>query len=203
MPDADSVFVSFSETTASLRSKLGPKDKQNQQLLSQIDESVTYLREMVASGELRPVPEQYLKSLALDADLLAELAVQPRPQSDDQRKNFRERLETAADDLAIKVSHLRNPRKGPAMVEVTVRARMNGQEANDYEVWFVPKGWANKDAIFKRFDRLTNQYNPPRMFLAPGNYFLWLKKSPAKTERQPLTVGGDGSSKREVELQIH
>lgn len=205
----ESVFTSFRQSVGKLSKKAGPRatklseeEKQKRENLNQINQDVAFLQEQVASGELTPVPEQYLKSLALDADLLAELAARPKPESTTQRQAMTEGVQAVAADLAIKVSHLKSRKKGPTLVEVTVRAKGNGQDANDYEVWYVPKGWANKDAVFKRFDRLTNQDRPPRMFLPPGNYFVWLKKEPSKTPRQPLTVGGDGHAKREVELLI-
>jgi len=201
-PTPESIFSSFRRSIGNINLKLRSSDKQDRQYLSQIDQSVSFLQEKVAAGEFKPVPDQYLNSLQLDADLLAEFAAEPKPSSEDKRQALTGGLETVASDLAIKVSHLKSPRKGPALVEVTVRARMNGVDVNDYEIWYVPKGWANKETVFKRFDKLTNQYSPPRMFLAPGNYFMWLKKAPGKTERQPVTLGGDGNSKREIELPI-
>jgi hypothetical protein len=195
----DAVFASFHQSLAKLRPKLTARDRQT---LTQIDQDILFLKEKIDSGDLTPLPEKYLESLELNASLLREFAAKPKPRSEDERRLVRDGLEVVASDLAIKVSHLRSPKKGPTLVEVTVRAKANGQDANDYEVWYVPKGWANKDAVFKRFDKLTNQDRPPRMFLPPGNYFVWLKKEPSKTPRQPLTVGGDGYAKREVELLI-
>ena len=201
-PTVETVFASISRSTATLRNKLKTSDKENVELVDKIDSSVAYLRVEVTTDRMGIVPETYLKSIALDADLLKDVANRKEPISMPERASLTEGLQVVSDDLAVKVAHIRQPMRSPALVEVTVRARTSGKEVDDCEVWFVPKGWFSNKDFHKRFDRPTNQSMPPKMSLPPGNYFIWLSKPPITTERQPMTIGGDGIAKRNIELLI-
>lgn len=197
---SEMVFSSLKQSISTLKVKVNKIDTTNLRLIDQVDQSVIFLQDEVVSGQMGPGPETYLKSLALDADLLKNLASRREAISIAERASLTEGLQVVTDDLEIKVGHLKTPTKGPTLVELTVRARSSGKEVDDCEVWYVQKGWFGYPDVYKRFDRPTNQSKPPKMFLPPGNYFIWLSKPPIKTERQPLTVGGDGSSRREIEL---
>jgi len=121
-------------------------------------------------------------------------------------------LRDVAQDLAIKTtlelkgfqndgecegcSPLSYPRQ---LIEVTVRAKQAGREVSDYEVWYVAKGWANVPDAFNRFDNLSS---PSTKSLAPGNYFLWLRKGEEKTERQPFKFGDDRQYNRNIDLVV-
>jgi hypothetical protein len=199
---SDSIFASFAGSIANLRSRLPPNFSEAYNQVHPIDRSVSFLQQQINSHDLYPVPDQYLKSLALDADMLKTVADRNRPASSAERSSLLEVLQLIASDLAIKVAHLEHHNKGPALVEVTVRARTGGSEADDYEVWYVPKGWSNYSNAYKKFDQLTNHSLPPKMFLAPGNYVIWLSRPPSKTEPRPVTIGGDGRARRDIELLI-
>jgi len=199
---SDSIFASFAGSIARLRSRLPPNFSEAFHQVNQIDQSVRFLQQQIKSGDLVPVPDQYLKSLALDAEMLRTVANSNKTKSSAEKTSLLEALQLIASDLAIKVAHLEHHNKGPALVEVTVRARTGGGEADDYEVWYVPKGWSNYSNAYKKFDQLTNTSLPPKMFLAPGNYVIWLSRPPVRTAPKPVTIGGDGRARREIELLV-
>ena len=105
-------------------------------------------------------------------------------------------------DLAIKVSGPRGGGEVARVVEVSVRAKKGDQEVGAYEVWYVPRGWIDTPSAFRRFDRLTNPAKPPSMNLSPGNYFIWLNKEQLGTKPQPVSLGLDRETKREIELVV-
>jgi hypothetical protein len=199
-----SVFESFRSSLSRLRDKLGTGDVKATEWLNKIDSSVAFLKGFTASNSNKEMPEEYLKSLKLNADLLKTLAEKrysPDPKFD--RTELYQGLEDVASDLEIKVATIKRSRGDAVkLIEVIVRAKKGEQEVGGFEVWYVPRGWANNPGQYRRFDSLSNPNNPPSMNLAPGNYLMWLNKGKDATERQPVRIGGDGRVKREFDLVV-
>ena len=199
-----SVFDSFHSSLSRLRDKLGTDDLKATGLLDKIGSSVTFLQGFTASSSNKEMPDEYLKSLKLDADLLKTLAgrkYSPNPKLD--RTELHQRLEDVASDLEIKVNTIKRGRGGAVkLIEVIVHAKKGEQEVGGFEVWYVPRGWDNNPGQYSRFDRVSNPANPPAMNLAPGNYLMWLSKGKDATPRQLVRIGGDGKLKREVDLVV-
>jgi hypothetical protein len=199
-----SVFESFHSSLSRLRDELGTGEVKATELLDKIGGSVAFLQGLTASSSNKEMPGEYLKSLTLDADLLKTLAEKrysPDPKFD--RTELYQRLEDVASDLEIKVATVKRGRGDEVkLIEVIVRAKKGEQEVGGFEVWYVPRGWANNPGQYRRFDSLSNPTNPPSMNLAPGNYLMWLSKGKDATQRQPVRIGGDGRVKREFDLVV-
>ena len=140
--------------------------------------------------------------LGCPAELLKQQANQKSKNPAEWKKLY-EALQEVDSDLTVKAKHIKGGRGGGAtLVQVLVRSKKDAQDVAGYEVWYVPKGWAADSSTFKRFDGLTDASNPPQMNLAPGNYFLWLSKGQPIPGRQPISLGGDGKTKREIDLVV-
>lgn len=199
-----SVFESFHSSLSRLRDRLGTGDDKATGWLNKIESSVAFLQGLTTSSSGKEMPEEYLKSIKLDADLLKTLAekrLSLDPKFD--RTELYQGLEDVASDLEIKVATIKRSRGDAVkLIEVFVRAKKGEQEVGGFEVWYVPRGWANNPGQYRRFDSLSNPSNPPSMNLAPGNYLMWLSKGKDATQRQPVRIGGDGRTKREFDLVV-
>jgi len=170
------------------------------QSLKSISDNVKFLKSIINSG--KPIPKEYLESVALDAELLKKLSGQ-RSKSKREKSRLYDGLKEVESDLAIKVGHVKKGRgDGVKLVQVFVHAKKGDQDVGAYQVWYVPKGWTNDSTKFNPFDRLTSPSNPTSMNLAPGNYFIWLSKGQPVTSRQPVSIGGDGKAIREIDLVV-
>jgi len=169
----------------------------------------------------RGISGEYLSSLALNAVALGRVAGRSDASSGVWELQYASELKIeneaaaisilrdVASDLDIKAKQVapREPWRvrsakadDPAsLIKVTVRAKRAGLEVKDYEVWYVAKGWANVAAAAQRFDNLSS---PSTKSLAPGNYFLWLRKGEEKTERQPFRFGGDSQYSRDIDMVV-
>jgi hypothetical protein len=197
-----SFYHSLNEITENLGNKSGSLggEANIHQLLNKITGNVKFLESMMTSD--KPIPKEYLESLALDLELLKKYAAQ-KPKNRAEQEMLYEGLQEVDSDLTVKANHIKGGRGGGAsLVQVLVRSKKDAQDVAGYEVWYVPKGWAADSLAFKRFDRLTDASNPPEMNLAPGNYFLWLSKGQPLPGRQPISLGGDGKAKREIDLTV-
>jgi hypothetical protein len=199
-----SVFESFRSSLSSLRDQLGAGDAAATERLDKIGSSVAFLQGLAASSQNKELPEEYLESLKLDADLLETLAGKRYPPgTKSARSELHRGLEEVASDLEIKVATVKRSRGDVVkLIEVIVRAKKGEQEVGGFEVWYVPRGWANNPGQYRRFDGLSNPNSPPSMNLAPGNYLIWLSKGKDATQRQPVRIGGDGRVKRELDLVV-
>jgi hypothetical protein len=181
-------------------------------MLNELQGNIAILRGALTGSDKPAIPDDYLSSLTLDVVALGRLADQGAESNDMLTLKFASKLKIendaaafsilrdVADDVAIKTAQLKDTRdKAPQLVQVTVRAKQEGREINDYEVWYVAKGWASVADAFNRFDNLSS---PSTKFLAPGNYFLWLRKGKEATERQPFKIGGDRVFDRNIDLVV-
>ncbi len=196
------VFDSFHSSLNELKQRYIEKSEIESNIansLGSIADNVKFLEAVMSLG--KPVPKEYLESLALDAELLKRFARQ-EAESASELKALYEGLKEVELDLAIKVTGPRSGGEVTRVVQVVVQARKDEQYLDAYEVWYVPRGWAKEATRFKPFDRLTNSKNPTSMNLAPGNYFIWLKKGQPIGDRRPVSVGENGENKTELELPV-
>jgi hypothetical protein len=103
-----------------------------------------------------------------------------------------------ASDLEIKAAYIHSSR-GTALrlVQVVVHTVKDSKELGGYEVWYVPKGWADDPGAFRRFGRLSS---PTYTDLAPGNYLMWVQKGEVSAAKQTFSVGKQGKSRDELDL---
>lgn len=199
------VVSSFHSAVDSLTSRFGNNpastgiQRDIAQSLDNITDQVRFLELVIESG--KPIPKEYLESVALDAELLKRLARQ-ESKSEAERKRLYEGLKELESDLTIKLRGERSGSDVARLVQVFVHSKKGTKEVGEYEVWYVPKGWGSERSVFKRFDRLTDPWNPPSMNLAPGNYYIWLSKGQPVTDRLPVSIGAYGEAKREIDLAV-
>ena len=198
------LFDSFHISLGDLTRRFGNKSEkgingQIGDLLDNIASNVKFL-EAVMSLE-RPIPQEYLEGVNLDAELLKKLATQ-KSKTVRELESLYEGLKEVDSDLALKVTGPRSGGDVARVVDVLVHAKKGAQDVGAYQVWYVTKGWANDASHFKPFDRLTDPSNPSSMKLAPGNYFIWLSKGKPVTDRQPASIGVNGEVKREIEVPV-
>ena len=197
------VFDSFHRSLGDLTKRFSNKSRQGidariSESLDNISENVKFLEAVVNLG--KPIPPEYLEGISLDAELLKKLAAQ-KSKSGPQRKNIYDGLKEVEADLTLKVTGPRSGGDVARVVEVVVRAKRGNQDVGAYQVWYVTKGWAKDTTKFKPFDRLTDPANPSSMKLAPGNYFIWLGKNRV-TDPQPVSLGANGETRREIEVPL-
>jgi hypothetical protein len=167
--------------------------------LDSIESGVSLLEEIVRSQPNVRIPQEYTASLQLDAQLLANLTGLLTPDSA-SRSSVYAGLADVALDIDIKVTYARSAlTAGLRLVQVVVHTTRVDKEVGGYQVWYVPKGWADVKDQAKPFDRLSS---PTYMDLPPGNYLIWTLKGETKSTRQPISLGDDGRSRREIDLPI-
>ena len=199
------VFASFKSSLDQLRQRFSDKSeddlsRQIAALLLHIGNNVDFLQQVIALK--KPVPGPYMESLILDAELMNQIARQ-KAGTVAEIQEVRDRLREVDSDLTLKVTTPRgstDAKDVTRVVEVFVRA--GNENASDYEVWYVLKGWAGDQSKFKIFDRPTNPSKTTSMKLAPGNYFIWLRKGNLSTPRQPTEVGINGESKKDIVVNL-
>jgi hypothetical protein len=165
--------------------------------LNAIQRNSSFLREISRQVQQSPIPEEYARSLAMDAELLSRIANESPGTATLRAKAILVTREVAG-DLSIKAEFVRSARSpGLRSVQVLIRTKNDKGEIGGYEVWYVPRGWADEESAWSRFYRLSS---PTWMDLAPGNYIFWLQKADVRTKKTPVSVGVDGKSKIEIDL---
>lgn len=196
--EAERIFDSMHASVLALQSKHGNKDKTLAATLREISEQIRHLQRTANARPDIPRPQIYLESLNSIADLLKSLV-------DNQvtDKQLKKTINEVASDLAMKVAFTKGSRGDSfQLVEILVHTlKSSRDEVSGYEIWYVPKGWADYPGTekHKRFHRLSS---PSVMKLAPGNYLIWAVKEGPASERIPVTLGGDGASKNRVQLSV-
>jgi hypothetical protein len=134
-------------------------------------------------------PQAYYAGLAGDDDLLKNLLDKKPPKVQMQKV-----LQAVADDLRIKAAHcVKSPEGWAALIKVVVITRKGGKVVPEYEVWFVPLGWADVVERWQRFPKLSSPTENP---LAPGVYMM--RASNGASVR--IEIGGDGKNQHEIDL---
>lgn len=196
-------FDSFNRSLADLTKKFGNKSRVGIEAriarsLDSITENVKFLEAVMKLGN--KMPPEYLEGVSLDAELLKELASR-KPKNAVHLNSLYDGLNEVDSDLTLKVTGPRSGGEVARVVEVLVRAKRGNQDVGGYQVWYVTKGWAKDGTKSRPFDRVTDPSNPSSMKLAPGNYLIWLGKDPV-TDRQPVSIGANGESRREIEVPV-
>jgi hypothetical protein len=200
-----SVFESLRHSTSLLKEttpRLGFQGVEAETVrgwLNSIDSNVSFLEGIAREQPNMQIPKDYTASLNLDSRLLNSITVLSSKHPQDNKRVY-EALGDVASDLQIKVAYARSA-LGAAfrLVQVLVHTRKGDQEIGGYQVWYVAKGWADVQDEAKPFDRLSS---PTYMDLPPGNYMIWTHKGQTNSKRQPVSLGDDGKSRREIDLPI-
>ncbi|MEO8425964.1 MAG: hypothetical protein ABI651_02515 [Verrucomicrobiota bacterium] len=138
--------------------------------------------------------DEYRQSLGFNADLLKSV------EKENDHQNTLKVLKSVAADLKTKADNCRNSADGLGRtIEVTVRTKADGAEKTGYEVWFAPLMMLE---VEKRHDRFYKQSSPTVRTLCPGVYGMWVKKKDARSVPVTLTIGGDGKTALEIDLEV-
>ena len=153
------------------------------------------LRTIMKSARNVILSDVYHQSLQLDAELLQN-AIERSPEPQQVLTS----VSAVAADLSLKAKFSKTSRGDPfRLIQVVVRTISRSIETGGYEIWYVPKGWADAKKAYKRFDVLSS---PSIMELPPGNYFVWAVRDKESIAPRPLSLGDDGKSKRIVDLPV-
>lgn len=204
-PNASSVFDAFNSSILKIRNAVkqisidGGQKAAINELLSSIEQNIAFLRETARRQRSIPVPDEYIRALSHDAELLSALADQIVNQSFDVKMLNSALLELAS-DLTIKANYAKSSRSAALrLVRLYVYTRKGDSELTGYEVWYVPKAWEGVNSAHRRFDKLSS---PTWMDVAPGNYIIWAQKAKLTTEKRPISVGSDDKSEKKFDLLV-
>src|SRR6185436_4703808 len=117
------------------------------------DSNVSFLEELSRGQTNAHIPPEYTRTLSLDARLLESITANKSQRRPDNKKVYLV-LSDVASDLQIKVAYARSG-LGTAfrLVQVLVHTRKGDEEIGGYQVWYVPRGWADVQDEAKPFDR--------------------------------------------------
>ena len=202
---ASAVFRSFHDSLQSLRRETPMKANKETENESDIAESLTNIADYVKFLEAvfasdKPVPNEFLEGVALDAELLQRIA--NRETKFHPELQLYDKLKDLEADLAIKVTNNRGGGDIARVVQVFVRAKKGDQDVSAYEIWCTPKAWEFDAQHRRRFDKLTNLSNPSSMTLSPGRYYFWLTKERSESEHKLINIGVNGELKQEIDLVV-
>jgi hypothetical protein len=109
-------------------------------------------------------------------------------------------LQDLSADIAAKVAFAKSSRgRRGSDVSITIRTFRNNREESGFVIWYVPKAWLDTESHYLRFDRLSS---PSIMNLPPGNYFIWAENKDLRSIKQPLALGIDRRSLRQVDILV-
>lgn len=187
-------FADLMNLHRALNRSLGARDRRIKVLLEDISRDISFLRAEWRGNAGSESPATYKASLEVNVALMSEVVKKKLPP-----KKALPVLQDVRDDLRVKAEDCRlNPQGWDALVEFTVHTKQAMQPVSGYEVWFVPKGWADKPEKWARFSSLSSPTAKP---LAPGRYMIRLKKESA-TAPEPVTVGGEGKPKQDHDMRV-
>lgn len=205
MSRAEDVFSNMRQSVEFLNRntvELPFKAREKQRLrhgLNSISEDLDFIETVALKGRKRQIPEAYLYSLRLDANLLEQM--KDRTATGIADLVIVSSLELVANDLNVKTTYIRSARSSSLrLVEVLVHTVKSGRETGGYEVWYVPVGWGDEPREYKRFGRLSS---PTYSDLAPGNYFMWSRLNERQFQKTTISIGKNGRSRDEVDLVVN
>jgi len=195
-------FSRINTSVAALAKKWGTQHDEMVSSLNSISTNANFLRvkwddwlkrNTYSKGSER-FKDEYRESLGVDADLLKSVE-----KENNYQKTFKV-LQSVAADLKTKADNCRNSADGLGRtIQVTVRTKSEGAEKTGYEVWFAPLAMLD---IEKRHDRFYKQSSPTLRTLCPGVYAMWVKKKEARSAPVAMTIGGDGKTAIEIDLEV-
>lgn len=200
------VFASIDRTVARIRDDIASMKSGNgeqfvkrvKDLLDVIDRSNERIREVAQSRPGSKIPAVYLDSLNINSDLL-NLIDESYPSRPKEKEEILNLLTDIASDMTVKAEYTRSS-LGAALrlVQAVVHTKDGEQDVAGLEVWYAPKALANTPAAYQRFEKFST---PTYSELAPGNYVMWSKKGDKIGDKVPVTLGREGQSRVEVDLQ--
>lgn len=163
-------------------------------LLTDIADDTMYLHDKWMSAKAEPSPAIYKSALEVNKSLLEEVV--NKGLSAEKALPI---LQDVRDDLRVKAEECKKSSRGwDSLIELTIITVKDLQPVSGYEVWFVPKGWADRPEKWERFPKLSS---PSIKRLAPGRYMFRLKKE-VEARAEPVTVGGEGKPRMEQDMRV-
>lgn len=174
------------------------KEGEGKTLIAGVESSVKAIKGKWRAARNKDVPEDYLKSLRLDCELLNQAA------RESDREKALEILRDVGDDLKIKERFSRSAMAAAeilgAEVTVTIRTKRAGREVGGYLVRLNPKRYADNQAPMFVFNNPTS---PTSRKLPPGNYKLWLEDgNSAVIKTIPVTIGDGDDPEEDITMDV-
>jgi hypothetical protein len=204
-----SVFASIDQTVARIRNDIASEKVDNNVqkvqfvkrvngLLDVIYRSNERIREAAQTHPGSKIPAAYLDSLTFNSRLLNQIHG-PYLKGSRERERILNLLTDIASDMTVKAQYTRSS-LGAALrlVQAVVNTKDGDRDVAGLEVWYAPKALANTPAAYQRFEKFST---PTYSELAPGNYVMWSKKGDRVGDKVPVTLGREGQSRVEVDLQ--
>jgi hypothetical protein len=170
---------------------------QDQRILARyLSISIKNAKQLNKDFKATPPSAEYERSLDDNLELLNRIEVEP-----DQLKKM-SLLLSVSEDIKIKATYNDKTASKNSDVVVTAKTKRGGQEVPGLEVWYVHRGWADTPTKFKRFDRRSSPTEDKP--IPPGYYYFWTQdpdNAASQGGREPIDLGDDGKSKREIDLR--
>jgi hypothetical protein len=189
------IFSFMRTTIANLQNSRLSQIQTAKDEMKAISDSINELERLLQVDLKSTPPPAFVEALEMDANLLEIIS----------KKREVERalalLREVRSSIELKVKFAKSS-KGNALrlIQLLVRTVHGQSEVSNYEVWYVPRGWADVPDKFRRFDDLSS---PAIKDMPAGNYIIWVQVTgKIVTERTPITLGDDGSSKRKITLSV-
>jgi ankyrin repeat protein len=139
-------------------------------------------------------PEDYRINLAADATALSSALARGDQQI------LRQSLEAVAEDLEAKLEHCqKSGGKLGGSVLVRVRTVQSGQEAGQWQVFYMPRIFeVSPTAVPDLFPQLSS---PTEEMIVPGRYLMWVR-NPATSKVGERTVVKVGEGRKELVVDL-
>jgi hypothetical protein len=179
-----------------------PLDSELKRVCSRIVDRSNDLLDFYVKSNRPSIPADYTASLTPYVETIRRFAAESK--HIEGRKAIDPELRAALmdldDELRIKVRYAKAMRGSYfSDITVVVNTLRSGNGISGYEIWYVPKAWKDSEDHYRRFDSLST---PSAKGLSPGNYFFWAKKSTTRSEPTIFSIGHDGFSKRQIEIEV-
>jgi hypothetical protein len=192
---SEDIFSSMQTTVTALQNSSKSLNSSAKEELEIITAAIKDLERVSKANPVTARHPAYREALEMDAKLLQSLL------NEEKSEVIVSKLSEVRSSLVLKVRFATSS-KGSSLrlIQLIVKTMQGQREVGEYEVWYVPRGWADVADKYRRFDDLSS---PAIKDLPAGNYLIWLQvTSKIVTERVPVTLGEDGKSKRRVTLSV-
>lgn len=193
--DAVGVLTSISSQVKKIEEKVG-SDRSVKDKTIEVRRKIRELSEFIVDSKKSGFSANYVNSLVVYDETLRTFAESPA-RDPGSLLNI---LEGLSEDLTAKIVFARASR-GSSNSDITVVARTieNDAEISGFVVWFVPRAWLDAKSHYQRFDRISS---PSILELPPGNYFIWAEKGALHSAPQPVSLGADKRSRKEIDIVV-
>jgi hypothetical protein len=196
-PDLPEALTQLSQAVLEIRQRRPTLQPAEVDALQESVLAAQRLRQRWNEGGRPDLPEGYIQTLQLNAELLRGIAagedsLSPDKVLADVRDDLLLKERFAAVEFAL-VSRFRGA------VSVRVVTRRGGQQADGFMVRANPRRWGvRSDPLF-----VFNNPSPSQRELPPGNYVIWAETpNGTMVASQPITVGDDNAERKEIILII-